>query len=46
MRRNSNVLMSGACPGVVRAGAYGLLAAVSLLTLMASKYSEFIYFNF
>jgi hypothetical protein len=46
MRRNSNTLLSGASPGVVSAVAYGLLAAVSLLTLMASKYSEFIYFNF
>lgn len=46
MRRNSNALLSGASPGVVGAVAYGLLAAVSLLTLMASKYSEFIYFNF
>lgn len=46
MRRNSNYLMSGTRPGVVSAVAYGLLAAVSLLTLMASKYSEFIYFNF
>ncbi len=46
LRRNSNALLSGARPGVVSAVAYGLLAAVSLLTLMASKYSEFIYFNF
>ena len=46
MRRNSNALLSGANPGFVGAVGYGLLAALSLLTLMASKYSEFIYFNF
>lgn len=46
LRRNSNALLLDARPGAVRAGAYGLLAAVSLLILMASKYSEFIYFNF
>jgi D-alanyl-lipoteichoic acid acyltransferase DltB (MBOAT superfamily) len=46
MRRNSNALLSGANPGFVGAAGYGLLAALSLLTLMASKYSEFIYFNF
>lgn len=44
--RNSNVLLAGARPGLAGAVACGLLAAVSLLTLMASKYSEFIYFNF
>lgn len=44
--RNSNELLSGSSLGIVRVGAYGVLAAVSLLTLMASKYSEFIYFNF
>lgn len=46
LRRNSNALLSGARPGFAAATGYGLLAAVSLLTLMASKYSEFIYFNF
>ncbi len=44
--RNSNALLAGARPGLAGAAACGLLAAVSLLTLMASKYSEFIYFNF
>ncbi|MGK2952558.1 MAG: MBOAT family O-acyltransferase, partial [Thiobacillus sp.] len=47
LRRNSNaLLLSGARPGFAAAVGYGLLAAVSLLGLMASKYSEFIYFNF
>lgn len=46
MRRNSNVLMSYAGPSFAGAVVYGLLAAVSLMSLMASKYSEFIYFNF
>lgn len=44
--RNSNVLLTGARPGLAGTLACGLLAALSLLTLMASKYSEFIYFNF
>ncbi|MDP2253792.1 MAG: MBOAT family protein, partial [Thiobacillus sp.] len=43
LRRNSNaLLLSGARPGFAAAVGYGLLAAVSLLGLMASKYSEFI----
>jgi len=46
MRRNSNALLSAERPGLARATGFGLLAGVSLLTLMASKYSEFIYFNF
>lgn len=46
MRRNSNAWLAGARPGLAGAFACGLLGAVSLLTLMASKYSEFIYFNF
>jgi alginate O-acetyltransferase complex protein AlgI len=46
MRRNSNYLLSGIQPGVTRVVAYGLMTAVVLLMLMASKYSEFIYFNF
>jgi hypothetical protein len=46
MRRNSNVLMSHASPSFAGAVVFGLLAAVSLMSLMASKYSEFIYFNF
>jgi D-alanyl-lipoteichoic acid acyltransferase DltB (MBOAT superfamily) len=45
MRRNSNALLS-ASPSFAGAVGFGLLASVSLLTLMASKYSEFIYFNF
>lgn len=44
--RNSNVLLTGVRPGLAGALACGLLTALSLLTLMASKYSEFIYFNF
>jgi alginate O-acetyltransferase complex protein AlgI len=46
LRRNSNALLSNASLGLTSAIAYGLLGAVSLLALMASKYSEFIYFNF
>jgi len=46
MRGNSNALLSAERPGLARATGFGLLAGVSLLTLMASKYSEFIYFNF
>lgn len=46
MRSNSNDLLSGTQPGVTRVVAYGLMTAVVLLMLMASKYSEFIYFNF
>jgi hypothetical protein len=46
LRRNSNALLSGASLGMTSAIAYGLLGAASLLALMASKYSEFIYFNF
>jgi alginate O-acetyltransferase complex protein AlgI len=46
LRRNSNVLLTGARLGMKSAVAYGLLGAVSLLALMTSKYSEFIYFNF
>ena len=46
LRRNSNVLLTGARLGMTSAVACGLLGAVSLLALMASKYSEFIYFNF
>ncbi|MBI1284055.1 MAG: MBOAT family protein [Thiobacillus sp.] len=46
VRRNSNVLLSGTRLGMRSAVTYGLLGAVSLLALMASKYSEFIYFNF
>ena len=44
--RNSNVLLTGVRPGLAGVLACGLLTAWSLLTLMASKYSEFIYFNF
>jgi alginate O-acetyltransferase complex protein AlgI len=46
LRRNSNALLSGASLGMTSSIAYGLLGATSLLALMTSKYSEFIYFNF
>lgn len=48
--RNSNEMLFDAAPGrILRlrwAAACALMAAVSLVTLMASAYSEFIYFNF
>ncbi len=46
LRRNSNALLTEVRFGMTSAIGYGLLGAVSLLAMMASKYSEFIYFNF